>query len=158
MTIFWIGLGTILTLQSIVSTKSKKDYCYFTPWNEEIKRIKRVTEMTSSCLFANSLIFSSPNRNFGDRLCAIPLLHFENRGSSFQSRLISFPLRAVTVMEAERSGGSASVDSGSAQSMKLLFVEMGVGYDQHGYVFSLLRLFFLHEIIEMTNRLHADKM
>ncbi|XP_034698186.1 uncharacterized protein LOC117923824 [Vitis riparia] len=87
--------------------------------------------MTSNCLFPNPPFLASADQKFGNRPCPNPLLHFQNR-SSFQSHRISFPIRAVTAMEAEQSGGTASIESGSAQSMKLLFVEMGVGYDQHG--------------------------
>lgn len=56
--------------------------------------------------------------------------------------LARFPrhMRATSVaassgMETQQ-GGATAVDSGStsAQPMKLLFVEMGVGYDQHGWV------------------------
>ncbi|KAL0542759.1 hypothetical protein IC582_017836 [Cucumis melo] len=45
------------------------------------------------------------------------------------SRLIK--VTAVSSMEVEQGGESAPVDS-TVPPMKLLFVEMGVGYDQHG--------------------------
>lgn len=43
---------------------------------------------------------------------------------------------AAAAMEAEHSGGKAT-NSISNPPMKLLFVEMGVGYDQHGSVYSI---------------------
>uniref|UniRef100_A0A5B7CAA8 50S ribosomal protein L34 n=1 Tax=Davidia involucrata TaxID=16924 RepID=A0A5B7CAA8_DAVIN len=59
-----------------------------------------------------------------------PFLHLWNR-SSFQSLRISRPIiSATTAMAGEQSKGT--VDGVPNSSMKLLFVEMGVGYDQHG--------------------------
>jgi len=34
------------------------------------------------------------------------------------------------------------MDGGGQKEMKLLFVEMGVGYDLHGYSFYILLVFF----------------
>ena len=112
--------------------------------------------MTSNCLFLNIPFLHSTDQIVGNRLYRNPVLLFQNR-SSFQSRRISFPIRAVTAMESEQSGGTAYVESGSTQSMNLLFVEMGVGYDQHGYV-SLYSDLFLYRTLEMMNYLHAAKM
>ncbi|XP_023544561.1 uncharacterized protein LOC111804102 [Cucurbita pepo subsp. pepo] len=63
-----------------------------------------------------------------------------NRHSSSSAHLICSPTRprisrlvkvtAASSMEVEQGGKSAPV--GSTPPMKLLFVEMGVGYDQHG--------------------------
>ncbi|KAI4306400.1 hypothetical protein L6164_029681 [Bauhinia variegata] len=59
-------------------------------------------------------------------------LSFSN-WSKLQSSRISRSIRATSAasMEVQPSKSSAS-DSGSSPPMKLLFVEMGVGYDQHG--------------------------
>lgn len=38
---------------------------------------------------------------------------------------------AASAMETQQ-GGATDINSGSGPQMKLLFVEMGVGYDQHG--------------------------
>lgn len=132
MNLDWVGLNPSIC-RSTNFHKPKRGKCYFTKWNKEIRK-KQKKEMTSNCLFPNPLFLASTDQKFGNRPCPNPLLHFQNR-SSFQSHRISFPIRAVTAMEAEQSGGTASIESGSAQSMKLLFVEMGVGYDQHGCVF-----------------------
>ncbi|KAK9268294.1 hypothetical protein L1049_010737 [Liquidambar formosana] len=63
-----------------------------------------------------------------------PLLH-PTDPSPFQSHRISCQIKAAAAipaaMEGERSG-SSTVDCGDNTPMKLLFVEMGVGYDQHG--------------------------
>ncbi|XP_015873781.3 uncharacterized protein LOC107410807 [Ziziphus jujuba] len=48
------------------------------------------------------------------------------------SRYISATSAASSAMEAEQSGPTDITTSGSTPLMKLLFVEMGVGYDQHG--------------------------
>lgn len=57
-------------------------------------------------------------------------LSFSNRSSKSQPCGISRPTQATTApMEAERSEASTG---SSSPPMKLLFVEMGVGYDQHG--------------------------
>nr|XP_027191957.1 uncharacterized protein LOC101503760 isoform X2 [Cicer arietinum] len=69
-----------------------------------------------------SLITDCSGNNFALRCCY--------RLSKFKPFQISRPTRAATTtpMEVERSEGTAD----SSQPMKLLFVEMGVGYDQHG--------------------------
>jgi len=60
-----------------------------------------------------------------------PLSFSNNRLSTFGSCQISHQSRATTApMEAEQSEGST--DSSSQTMNHLLFVEMGVGYDQHG--------------------------
>ena len=48
------------------------------------------------------------------------------------------PIRATAAMEAEQSGGTTTTGNTLNPPMKLLFVEMGVGYDQHGFVFFAL--------------------
>lgn len=64
---------------------------------------------------------------------------FSHRLLKLQPCKISRPTRATTApMEVERSEGSI----GSSSPMKLLFVEMGVGYDQHGCCFHRLFLSF----------------
>ncbi|EOY28041.1 hypothetical protein QUC31_012821 [Theobroma cacao] len=42
------------------------------------------------------------------------------------------PIIATAAMAAEKSGGTSTASKTSNPAMKLLFVEMGVGYDQHG--------------------------
>ncbi|GMJ14713.1 hypothetical protein like AT1G29040 [Hibiscus trionum] len=44
------------------------------------------------------------------------------------------PIRATAAMEADQSVGTTTAGAGNTSNppMKLLFVEMGVGYDQHG--------------------------
>ncbi|KAL4369766.1 hypothetical protein GQ457_05G028780 [Hibiscus cannabinus] len=42
------------------------------------------------------------------------------------------PIRATPAMEADQSVGTGTAGNSSNPPMKLLFVEMGVGYDQHG--------------------------
>ncbi|KAL5575648.1 hypothetical protein UlMin_017347 [Ulmus minor] len=66
---------------------------------------------------------------------SFPLLPQITYRSSLRScwRIGASSAAAASAMEAEHSEGSGSGSgSGSALPMKLLFVEMGVGYDQHG--------------------------
>ncbi|XP_015576916.2 uncharacterized protein LOC8259216 [Ricinus communis] len=58
-----------------------------------------------------------------------PLLICANRSSLHPPRFSRQVIKATTVMESEQSGTSVDNTGGP---MKLLFVEMGVGYDQHG--------------------------
>ncbi|GLU13787.1 hypothetical protein SLE2022_303980 [Rubroshorea leprosula] len=63
-----------------------------------------------------------------------------SRRTSTSSSLLSIaqsprfrrPIRAAAAMEVDQAGSSTTGDSASSPAMKLLFVEMGVGYDQHG--------------------------
>uniref|UniRef100_A0A6N2KP65 Uncharacterized protein n=1 Tax=Salix viminalis TaxID=40686 RepID=A0A6N2KP65_SALVM len=52
----------------------------------------------------------------------------------------------TTLMEAAQSG--SSVNTSTNASMKLLFVEMGVGYDQHGYP-SMISVFWFIQFLEL---------
>ncbi|KAF3451371.1 hypothetical protein FNV43_RR07466 [Rhamnella rubrinervis] len=54
-----------------------------------------------------------------------------NRSFSRFPRYIIAASVAASAMETQQ-GGATDINSGSAPQMKLLFVEMGVGYDQHG--------------------------
>lgn len=46
------------------------------------------------------------------------------------------PIRATAAsMETDQSVGTSTTGNSSNPPMKLLFVEMGVGYDQHGFVY-----------------------
>lgn len=79
----------------------------------------------------SSLYSSKFLRNYW---CSNPVLQLTKYQSHFQSRRNSCRIRAAapaTTMESEQSGGS-TMDCGEISPMKLLFVEMGVGYDQHG--------------------------
>lgn len=71
------------------------------------------TQSSASC----SLLFPVPNLSY------------------IQPPRFSRPIRATSVaassMEIQQ-GSGADVNSSSTPAMKLLFVEMGVGYDQHG--------------------------
>ncbi|EEF39856.1 conserved hypothetical protein [Ricinus communis] len=58
-----------------------------------------------------------------------PLLFCANRSSLHPPPFSRQVIKATTVMESEQSGTSVDNTGGP---MKLLFVEMGVGYDQHG--------------------------
>ncbi|KAL5841489.1 hypothetical protein ACOSQ3_012092 [Xanthoceras sorbifolium] len=62
-----------------------------------------------------------------------PLVYYtNNRSSSIQPPRFCRPAKATTApMEAEQSG-TTTTSSSSNPPMNLLFVEMGVGYDQHG--------------------------
>ena len=100
-------------------------------------------EMTSNscCLLLNfpfqvrSLTnYTSNNKNF-------PFLRLTNPSSlRLQPPPISAPQSKTTsaAMEADQSTtantSTSTSSSGSCPPMNLLFVEMGVGYDQHGYV------------------------
>ncbi|XP_028764710.1 uncharacterized protein LOC114738371 [Neltuma alba] len=91
------------------------------------------------CLALNLQVPSYPNRGFPINHCSrISSLHHFRPSVSFsdQSKFLRLRISGRTQatpapMEAEQAEGSVA-NSGSSPPMKLLFVEMGVGYDQHG--------------------------
>ncbi|XP_061363467.1 uncharacterized protein LOC133307062 [Gastrolobium bilobum] len=96
--------------------------------------------MTESCSLLNLQIPSFTKHrysitDFGPNIFSrrfFKSISFSHPLSKFQPCRVSRPTRATSApMEVERSEGS-SANSGSSPPMKLLFVEMGVGYDQHG--------------------------
>ncbi|GAB2298607.1 hypothetical protein Dimus_032677 [Dionaea muscipula] len=72
------------------------------------------------------LLHSERHRNCGHpKNPTIPFLFYQSTISPIST---SGPIRAVITMEADQIDAAAA----STGPMKLLFVEMGVGYDQHG--------------------------
>ncbi|XP_057948165.1 uncharacterized protein LOC131143813 [Malania oleifera] len=96
--------------------------------------------MTYSCsvatwLFTNSTEFQSPADHNAKRFpCSSSLVYLTSRSSRLSLRLWC-PIRAASSAMESNPRGAASgtfVPNDSSPPMKLLFVEMGVGYDQHG--------------------------
>lgn len=110
--------------------------------------------MTECCLLRNLQIprFTkqiSPTDHAENTFPLKSLFFSHHRSSNLQRCQISHKTRATTAhMEVEQSEGSSDL----SQPMKLLFVEMGVGYDQHGFghscftVFSILPLLFCCQV------------
>jgi len=104
-------------------------------WFDSISRWACEREMTECCYSLLNLQFSSfPITDLGSN--SFPqrfrkTLSFSHRSSKLLLSAISRTMEAVEGSEGSR---------GSSSPMKLLFVEMGVGYDQHGCC--ILFLFF----------------
>ena len=93
-----------------------------------------MTEYCCPLLILNLQIPSFPKHRFPSRnhfpQRFPPSISFRDPSSKLQPFRIYRPTQATSApMEVERSEGSTP----NSASMKLLFVEMGVGYDQHGY-------------------------
>ncbi|XP_019422537.1 PREDICTED: uncharacterized protein LOC109332144 isoform X2 [Lupinus angustifolius] len=90
--------------------------------------------MSECCFLLPILQISIFHRNHFPPHNYHPSISFSHR-SKLQSFRISFPTHATSTssapMDVQRSEDSAT-NSDSSSPMKLLFVEMGVGYDQHG--------------------------
>ncbi|KAL2494881.1 hypothetical protein Fot_38638 [Forsythia ovata] len=93
-----------------------------------------MTALSNSRGFVNSLILSSSTNFSSINRASIPFSHYKLRNSNKPSFLLPPIRRPITVTAAMASDQSSvkTVDSVPNSSMKLLFVEMGVGYDQHG--------------------------
>lgn len=91
-----------------------------------------VVRTSSPSLFHSSV----PHRSVSNSTRPQSHFFFEfNLRSSFSAvPRFRFPVRALVVMEAKQSTGDSAATSLADPPMKLLFVEMGVGYDQHGLV------------------------
>uniref|UniRef100_A0A7N0RFZ2 Uncharacterized protein n=1 Tax=Kalanchoe fedtschenkoi TaxID=63787 RepID=A0A7N0RFZ2_KALFE len=82
-------------------------------------------------LFASKLRFHPDPVSKHSCASQSPHLSLRHHLSARVNRVRATPVRAaLSAMEGEKA--SAEAGSGSGQPMKLLFVEMGVGYDQHG--------------------------
>ncbi|KAL2475210.1 hypothetical protein Adt_35946 [Abeliophyllum distichum] len=94
-----------------------------------------MTALSNSRGFINSLILSSSTNFSSNNRESIPFSHHELRNSNKLSFLLPPIRRPISVTAAAMASDQSSVktvDSVPNSSMKLLFVEMGVGYDQHG--------------------------
>ncbi|CAA2997020.1 uncharacterized protein LOC111412173 [Olea europaea subsp. europaea] len=94
-----------------------------------------MTALSNSRDFAISPILSS-SRSFGSiNLVNFQFSHCKLRNSnkaSFCCPSIRLPITVTMAAMASDQSAVKTVDSVPNSSMKLLFVEMGVGYDQHG--------------------------
>lgn len=73
-----------------------------------------------------------PNKTQNNIRFSNPILHLPTQSSSLHSPRFSRPTTTAAA-QTTTSSMAATVDGVPNASMNLLFVEMGVGYDQHGY-------------------------
>lgn len=97
------------------------------------RRQRNMSVLSTPATFVNSPIFSSPSK-FGSLNPSFSIF------ANYKTRIFPRPLTVVTASSmASEQSSVKSIKSVPDSSIKLLFVEMGVGYDQHGYNLFLSR-------------------